>query len=117
MSSSAAAPAPAFTKSDWSADTSDGGMYWDCPSPSLRPPRNWTDSAMISTAWRFVPSCASHSRQSSRPSTPTGRPFERYCAQLSPWFPQTVTRSEEHTSELQSHSDLVCRLLLEKKKK
>src|SRR5437588_947519 len=26
-------------------------------------------------------------------------------------------KSEEHTSELQSHSDLVCRLLLEKKKK
>src|SRR5947207_7389350 len=26
-----------------------------------------------------------------------------------------VVRSEEHTSELQSHSDLVCRLLLEKK--
>src|SRR5476649_198227 len=26
-------------------------------------------------------------------------------------------RSEEHTSELQSHSDLVCRLLLEKKKR
>src|SRR5438034_10803605 len=29
---------------------------------------------------------------------------------------QVGTRSEEHTSELQSHSDLVCRLLLEKKK-
>src|SRR5438034_8215606 len=28
-----------------------------------------------------------------------------------------ASRSEEHTSELQSHSDLVCRLLLEKKKK
>src|SRR5438132_9953395 len=28
-----------------------------------------------------------------------------------------LSRSEEHTSELQSHSDLVCRLLLEKKKK
>src|SRR5947207_4693069 len=27
-----------------------------------------------------------------------------------------TARSEEHTSELQSHSDLVCRLLLEKKK-
>src|SRR5437588_6436698 len=27
----------------------------------------------------------------------------------------TISRSEEHTSELQSHSDLVCRLLLEKK--
>src|SRR5690242_21180538 len=30
---------------------------------------------------------------------------------------QTATRSEEHTSELQSHVNLVCRLLLEKKKK
>src|SRR5438034_8217615 len=28
----------------------------------------------------------------------------------------STRRSEEHTSELQSHSDLVCRLLLEKKK-
>src|SRR2546427_7200843 len=30
---------------------------------------------------------------------------------------QSSTRSEEHTSELQSQSNLVCRLLLEKKKK
>src|SRR5438132_10695733 len=30
--------------------------------------------------------------------------------------PAQQGRSEEHTSELQSHSDLVCRLLLEKKK-
>src|SRR5438034_3730731 len=30
--------------------------------------------------------------------------------------PAEPCRSEEHTSELQSHSDLVCRLLLEKKK-
>src|SRR2546427_5682865 len=30
---------------------------------------------------------------------------------------QGQTRSEEHTSELQSQSNLVCRLLLEKKKK
>src|SRR5438034_5274931 len=31
------------------------------------------------------------------------------------WTPHTANkRSEEHTSELQSHSDLVCRLLLEK---
>src|SRR5260370_8612941 len=28
-----------------------------------------------------------------------------------------IARSEEHTSELQSHLNLVCRLLLEKKKK
>src|SRR5438034_3626697 len=35
------------------------------------------------------------------------------------WIDGTLVmdyRSEEHTSELQSHSDLVCRLLLEKKK-
>src|SRR2546428_2214076 len=31
--------------------------------------------------------------------------------------PAVEGRSEEHTSELQSRSDLVCRLLLEKKKK
>src|SRR5437773_7984087 len=31
--------------------------------------------------------------------------------------PTEPIRSEEHTSELQSHHDLVCRLLLEKKKK
>src|SRR5260370_18910610 len=32
-------------------------------------------------------------------------------------LPQACARSEEHTSELQSHLNLVCRLLLEKKKK
>src|SRR5947207_11376876 len=32
-------------------------------------------------------------------------------------FLPRLLRSEEHTSELQSHSDLVCRLLLEKNKK
>src|SRR3989440_8649835 len=43
-----------------------------------------------------------------------------YIAGISPEIPWHVTafhRSEEHTSELQSRSDLVCRLLLEKKKK
>src|SRR2546428_2559714 len=36
---------------------------------------------------------------------------------ISTGFPAAQMRSEEHTSELQSRSDLVCRLLLEKKKK
>src|SRR2546428_7338796 len=35
----------------------------------------------------------------------------------SPGRGRAQSRSEEHTSELQSRSDLVCRLLLEKKKK
>src|SRR5260370_15511685 len=32
------------------------------------------------------------------------------------WFGVREARSEEHTSELQSHLNIVCRLLLEKKK-
>src|SRR5437773_8586213 len=47
------------------------------------------------------------------PANPTDR------ARSTPWNPRTAAstpRSEEHTSELQSHHDLVCRLLLEKKK-
>src|SRR5438034_2994250 len=48
-------------------------------------------------------------------SSPRGatsaRPERSACARIS-----RAARSEEHTSELQSHSDLVCRLLLEKKK-
>src|SRR2546421_289959 len=50
---------------------------------------------------------------------------EYYFTTTTPNFPvamrfmrdQAQYRSEEHTSELQSRSDLVCRLLLEKKKK
>src|SRR5438132_3151264 len=54
------------------------------------------------------------------------RPAPRCAAPMIPSPPPVTTmklcatilwRSEEHTSELQSHSDLVCRLLLEKKKK
>src|SRR5437588_7175046 len=47
-----------------------------------------------------------HQPQPERPGGDHGRIDDR---------PQQA-RSEEHTSELQSHSDLVCRLLLEKKK-
>src|SRR5438874_6980680 len=43
------------------------------------------------------------------------REFERL--RLRPAHQNTQRRSEEHTSELQSRRDLVCRLLLEKKKK
>src|SRR5689334_23286933 len=39
------------------------------------------------------------------------------CMLRTPWRFRAVYRSEEHTSELQSQFHLVCRLLLEKKKK
>src|SRR5438132_7386677 len=47
-------------------------------------------------------------------------PYVTMTQELCKAFPRDggcfLIRSEEHTSELQSHSDLVCRLLLEKKK-
>src|SRR6266480_7807613 len=51
---------------------------------------------------------ARSSRRAATRSCPTASPNSG-----APW----VARSEEHTSELQSHVNLVCRLLLEKKKK
>src|SRR5438876_7299045 len=57
-----------------------------------RPPRACSACRRPSTTWRRSPPCRSSSRRE--------RP-----------------RSEEHTSELQSPVHLVCRLLLEKKKK
>src|SRR5436190_6706413 len=47
------------------------------------------------------------SRSASTPAAPLCSGLRAYTSR---------PRSEEHTSELQSHSDLVCRLLLEKKK-
>src|SRR5206468_7684841 len=41
---------------------------------------------------------------------------KRYHTEVNLKAPKVPYRSEEHTSELQSRSDLVCRLLLEKKK-
>src|SRR5699024_11876206 len=56
----------------------------------------------------LLPILAISSPSASRPTTLV-RPSES--------VPPVTGRSEEHTSELQSRFDLVCRLLLEKKKK
>src|SRR3712207_7317604 len=56
-------------------------------------------------------------RCSTPPSPPPSRPVPRSCRGSRPSPCTTPTRSEEHTSELQSRQYLVCRLLLEKKKK
>src|SRR5215210_8081924 len=107
MSSSAGAlargAAPAGWKSRSSTGTSERGVKPPPPllGPSSRPPRNCTASATISTLWRLLPSCASHSRHSRRPSRATGRPLERKRAQFSPCAPQTVTSKK---LGLSSHS-------------
>src|SRR5207248_10680930 len=82
------------------------------PPPSLflifffllirRPPR--------STLFPYTTLFRSHMKRGPRFLRPWR--FARACAQA-----LRETRSEEHTSELQSPYDLVCRLLLEKKKK
>src|SRR3989475_5034002 len=82
----------------------------------------------IGTTWAYPPPAAP-------PFTPKTGPSDGSRMQSAAFFPifrsacvtPTVTvdfpspagegRSEEHTSELQSQSNLVCRLLLEKKKK
>src|SRR2546427_12694159 len=56
-------------------------------------------------------------RSSSASGTSSVRPFERIIARSRRNARSSARRSEEHTSELQSQSNLVCRLLLEKKKK
>src|SRR5260370_2119300 len=47
----------------------------------------------------------------------TGKPTIVLLINSGPLSINYIARSEEHTSELQSHLNLVCRLLLEKKKK
>src|SRR5438132_3375472 len=57
-------------------------------------------AAWVTASWPALLSAATHAHAAAKAATP----------------PKFEFRSEEHTSELQSHSDLVCRLLLEKKK-
>src|SRR5438034_5470837 len=67
------------------------------------PPR----STLFPYTTLFRSRCACRPDPCRRRSSPGGCGNSRAAARAS--------RSEEHTSELQSHSDLVCRLLLEKK--
>src|SRR5438034_8393294 len=80
---------------------------------NLRPP-SFVKVKLTSGAFVFVsrPTLAPPARRSP-PATAELRVTRYHSSQFSLVRPM---RSEEHTSELQSHSDLVCRLLLEKKK-
>src|SRR5699024_11811254 len=71
-------------------------------------PAKMTRSSSERTSCRSTPPCVSRSAPTSTGSSPTTRTSTA---------PPNCRRSEEHTSELQSRFDLVCRLLLEKKKK
>src|SRR5690349_23992067 len=75
-----------------------------------RPPR--------STLFPYTTLFRSVRRQSGhRAAATAARTLRCRCCTLATPGPDKSGRSEEHTSELQSRRDLVCRLLLEKKKK
>src|SRR5260370_27575602 len=85
-----------------------------------RPPRStlFPYTTLFRSACTGRPASATWPASSARKSAcwPTASPAtERPAA----WAPPctAAVRSEEHTSELQSHLNIVCRLLLEKKKK
>src|SRR5256885_13645677 len=73
-----------------------------------RPPR--------STLFPYTTLFRSIKRLESRQSADGGFGFWRRSDESWPYVSVHVARSEEHTSELQSPCNLVCRLLLEKKK-
>src|SRR2546422_1785113 len=83
-----------------------------------RPPRStlFPYTTLFRSKWRRARSwtrSSSAGRAAARPKPPGGS----YPPRRSPDPDHEVPRSEEHTSELQSRLHLVCRLLLEKKKK
>src|SRR5690606_40956330 len=83
-----------------------------CPSPSAAAiARACTvDSWRTSSRARWKPKVRSRHTSRRTENQPAWMP--RLCSRL--W--RIMSRSEEHTSELQSRENLVCRLLLEKKK-
>src|SRR5438477_9361907 len=74
-----------------------------------RPPR--------STLFPYTTLFRSPNARASRGTPPASPAPGASCSSLPARNPARHRRSEEHTSELQSHVNLVCRLLLEKKKK
>src|SRR3989440_7069819 len=95
-------------------------------TPSSFPSRPKTSSAwsICCAVWVAITLVRSRQRDGGSAGGTTGlvnTPASNSLRQKSSVFSNSPirngTRSEEHTSELQSRSDLVCRLLLEKKKK
>src|SRR2546427_889597 len=82
-----------------------------------RPPRSTLFP--YTTLFRSTRDSVRKADESELGSLPLRLLYEKSSDSMSETYPikPTCCRSEEHTSELQSQSNLVCRLLLEKKKK
>src|SRR5215204_1676190 len=110
-------------------------MYPSCPPSENLWVIDWRSRGILLRAglsdrvtWATAPATASStaaeirastsaSVKSSSPAAASAIDFASCASVRSACAVFEPSRSEEHTSELQSHSDLVCRLLLEKKKK
>src|SRR5256886_7192605 len=91
---------------DWSSDVCSSDLDGRARGARARPSSwAWT--------WACPPSPSCGGRPPPRAACSDGSPSDRASLPA----PPQATRSEEHTSELQSQSNLVCRLLLEKKKR
>src|SRR2546421_1898887 len=86
-----------------------------------RPPRSTLfpyTTLFRSTSWGFQLKVSSPTDSRMQQFVTKFRTSQKYTPEYGgTWSRTAASRSEEHTSELQSRSDLVCRLLLEKKKK
>src|SRR5437667_5147114 len=98
----------AWGATNWTARTSLATTFFE--ASSVRRAR-WASTAITTRCGR---TCGSQPIRRSRKRSILTR---RRKATSAAWRGNQISRSEEHTSELQSHHDLVCRLLLEKKKK
>src|SRR2546426_8227229 len=92
-------PTAAYDSSDVAATRSGGCGFW-----------YGLGTAHTSWNWKYLPSYVNRSSVHAR------RRISSVSSNRS-WLSSYGMRSEEHTSELQSPCNLVCRLLLEKKKK
>src|SRR5205807_3024828 len=111
-----------------------GGCWLRCRAASWNSPMQWlatTTDAGVSTSWRCTSAISASSCSDDTPvpaaplsgsagCSPPGVqivPMDCYPTWAIEQESGACPRSEEHTSELQSPCNLVCRLLLEKKKK
>src|SRR5438477_9351452 len=92
-------------------------MTWHAATPPLHSFPTRRSSDLVSPMPSFVMLRTADRRKSCGVS-PVYVPYRPFFLALSPVLSSlpNPARSEEHTSELQSHVNLVCRLLLEKKK-
>src|SRR2546427_8571477 len=77
--------------------------------------RAGAEPASLQPSRRVAPECLPHEQAEIERAGMNEQPLQDVV--MAPQVRAGPSRSEEHTSELQSQSNLVCRLLLEKKKK